>query len=96
MLTPGHTTLRNKSGTIAEEDVSQEVYDVKDKPKFYCLLQNVSDTDMTFDFGRKAVVGEGILLKAGQAWEPPAGVMFDGPLNIICASAGKAFVCKIA
>lgn len=96
MLTPAHTTLRNRSGVIATLNVSQVVWTQQDKPKYYLLFQNVSDTDMTIEFGAPAVVDEGILVKAGVGYEPPAGVMFDGPLNVICATAGKAFVCKIA
>ena len=96
MLTPQHLDLRNKSGTITTGGTSQAVWTTQDKPRFYCLFQNISDTDMTIEFGADAVAGQGILIKAGQAWETPAGIMFDGPLNVLCATTGKAFVCKIA
>jgi len=95
MLTPAHLKLKNKSGTITEGGTSQEVWNTQDKPRYYCLFQNISDTDMTIDFGIPAVAGKGILVTAGLAWETPAGIMFDGPLNVICATTGKAFVCKI-
>lgn len=96
MLTPAHIILQNKSGTITTGNTSQVVWTDKDKPRYYCLFQNVSDTDMTIEFLKPAVVGTGILIKAGVSWEPPAGIMFEGPMSVICATAGKAFVAKIA
>lgn len=96
MITPAHIKLQNKSGTITTGGTSQVVWTQQDKPKYYCLFQNISDTDMTIEFGKAAVAGEGILVAAGLAWEPPAGVMFEGPMHVLCATTGKAFVAKIA
>lgn len=96
MLTPAHLKLQNKSGTIAEGGVAQEVVNQQDKPRYYLLFQNISDTDMLIDFGMVPAEGKSILIKPGIAWETPAGIMFDAPLNVLCATTGKAFVCKIA
>jgi hypothetical protein len=96
MLTPAHIILNNKSGTITTGGTSQVVWTAQDQPRYYCLFQNVSDTDMTIEFKKPAVAGTGILIKAGVSWEPPAGIMFEGPMSVICATTGKAFVAKIA
>lgn len=96
MLTPAHLKLRDKSGTITNGGTFQEVWNDQDKPRYYVLFQNISDTDMYIDFGKAPTVGTGVLVKAGLAWETPAGIMFDGPFNVLCATTGKAFVCKIA
>lgn len=96
MITQLHTPLINRSSTITAGGTAQNVYAQKDAPKHYLLFQNVSDTAMTIDFDRVAVAGTGILVAAGLAWEPPAGVMFGGYLSVLCATTGKAFVCKTA
>ena len=38
----------------------------------------------------------GIQVKAGEAYEPPAGIMFKGRMSVLCATTGKKFVCKTA
>lgn len=96
MLTPSKTVLRNKSGTITTGGTAQDVYDKRDGPKYYFLFQNISDTAMFIDFGRTATSTSSIKLGPGEAWEPPAGVIFTGNLSVLCATTGKAFVCKLA
>ena len=88
--------LTNKSGTITAGGTAQDVYPAAASPKHYFLFQNVSDEGMTIDFGTPAVVGKGILIAAGLAWEPPAGFLPQGRLSVVAATTGKAFVCKIA
>ncbi len=101
MIAPQLVYMRHHSGTIAAGGTAQVVYNPKhattpDCPRNYFLFQNVSDEDMTIDFDRPAVAGQGILVAAGLAWEPPAGIIFAGFLSVLGATTGKAFVCKIA
>lgn len=88
--------LKNYSGTITAGGTAQDVYADNQAPKSYFLFQNVSDTDMTIDFGITAVEGTGILVKSGLAYEMPRFAMFTGRLSVLCATTGKAFVCKTA
>ena len=96
MLTPVHQPLINRSGSITTGGTAQDVYGPADAPKYYVHFRNISDTDMTIDFDAVAVADRGILVKAGEAFEPPAGIMFKGKLSVLCASTGKKFVCKTA
>lgn len=96
MITSLHAPLINRSGTITAGGTAQNVYAKGDAPKHYLLFQNVSDTAMTIDFDRAAVADTGILIPAGMAFEFPAGVMVGGYLSVLCATTGKAFVCKTA
>ena len=96
MLTPVHQPLINRSGSITTGGTAQEVYSKQDAPKYYLLFQNISDEDMTIDFNTDAVADQGILVPAGLAWEPPAGVIFDGKLSVLSATTGKKFICKTA
>lgn len=94
-MKPVKLPLKNCSGTITANATAQDVYTAAQAPQHMLLFQNVSDTDMTIEFDGPAVVGEGILVKAGLAYEPPPHVIFSGRLSVICATAGKKFVCKI-
>lgn len=94
MLVRPQSKLNNLSGTITTGGTAQNVYAKAAAPKHYLLFQNVSDTAMTIDFDRAAVANEGILIPAGTAFEFPAGVMAGGYLSVLCATTGKAFVCK--
>jgi hypothetical protein len=94
MFTPSHCKLRNKSGTIAAGGTAQDIYAANAAPRFYLLVQNVSDEDLWVDFDRDAAANTGILIKAGTAWEPLT--LFTGRLSIFGATTGKYFVCKIA
>ena len=88
--------LRNFSGTITAGGTAQNVYTPATAPKVNgVLFQNVSDTDMTIDFDQDAVAGTGILVAAGLAYQTPEGFVFSGKLSVLCATTGKAFVCKI-
>lgn len=97
MLTPHHQPLLDWSGTIAAGGTAQNLFEANDSPRFYFLFQNTSDTEMRLDWGSKlATADKSILIAAGAAWEPPAGVMFHGPASVFCATTGKTFVCKTA
>ena len=96
MFTPVHHPLLNRSGSITAGGTAQNVYNKPDAPKYYLLFQNISDTDMWIDFGVAAEADKGILVAAGLAWEPPAGIMFGGAMSVLCATTGKKFVCKTA
>ena len=93
-MKPIHLPLSNYSGSITEGGTAQDVYAADNAPKTSFLFQNVSDTDMTIDFGITAVADKGILVAAGLAYEMPPGVMFTGRMSVLCATTGKKFVCK--
>ena len=93
-MKPIKLPLKNFSGTIATNAVAQDVYTAAQAPQHMLLFQNVSDTDMTIEFDGPAVVDKGILVKAGLAYQNPPNVIFSGRLSVICATAGKKFVCK--
>lgn len=96
MLTPPKQPLQDKSGTITTGGTAQNVYSKQDSPKYHVDFQNISDTAMWIRFGKAAEADRGIYIPAGGYWEPPAGVMFDGPLSVLCATTGKKFLCNIA
>lgn len=86
--------LSNYSGTITTGGTAQDVYTEAQAPRAAFLFQNVSDEDMTIDFGRDAVAGEGILVGAGLAYCMPRYVVYSGRFSVLGATTGKAFVCK--
>jgi len=84
--------VSNGSATIATGGTSQQVFGANGARK-YLLVQNVSDTDMNLGIGYAPTATTGILLnKNGGA------IVFEGaylptqPINILCATTGKAFV----
>lgn len=93
-MKPVKLPLKNHSSTITAGGTAQDVYSAVEAPQFMTLFQNVSDTDMTIEFDAPAQVGKGILVKAGVAYQTPPNVVFSGRLSVICATTGKAFVCK--
>lgn len=95
MSNPIILPLSNFSGTITTGGTAQDVYETAKAPRHSFLFQNVSDTDMTVEFGSDAVADKGILVKAGLAFEMPPGVLWSGRLSVLCATTGKAFVCKV-
>lgn len=96
MFTPVHHPLLNRSGSITAGGTAQNVYAPADAPKYHLHFRNISDTDMWIDFDRDAAADAGIQVKAGEAYEPPAGIMFKGRMSVLCATTGKKFVCKTA
>jgi hypothetical protein len=94
MTTPLIAQLVNRSGSIASGGTAQDIYAANAAPRFYLLVQNVSDEDLWVDFDRDAAANTGILIKAGTAWEPLT--LFTGRLSIFGATTGKYFVCKTA
>ena len=93
-MKPVKLPLKDYSAAIGADATAQDVYSAAAAPQHMLLFQNVSDTDMTIDFDKPAVVDEGILVKAGLAYQTPENVIFSGRLSVICATAGKKFVCK--
>lgn len=85
--------FKNCSGTTT--GVNQLVV-AANKQRRGIMIQNISDTDMYISFGVAATAGAGsfLLPKNGGMWtSPPHGVPV-GALNLICASASKAFTAK--
>lgn len=95
-MKPIFLPLKNLSGIITSGGTAQDLYAANDAPRHSFLFQNVSDTDMTLEFGATAVAGTGILVAAGLAYEPPPHVLHSGKCSVLCATTGKAFVCKIS
>lgn len=93
-MKPQQLPLRNFSGSITEGGTAQDVYSAAQAPKNSFEFQNVSDTAMTLEWGKNAVVDTGILVPAGLAYYMPPGVIYTGRLSVLCATTGKAFVCK--
>lgn len=83
------------SGTTAEGNVSQEIF-AANAERSYLFLVNNSDTDMWIDFAVAAVTSQpSIKLFANGGFYEPL-VPPNTTVNIISASAGKAFTAKQA
>lgn len=83
------------SGTTAVGGVSQQIF-AANPDRDYLFIVNNSDTDMWIDFAVAAVASQpSIRLVANGGFFEPR-VTSNQTVNIICASAGKAFTAKQA
>lgn len=83
------------SGEIDTGSTAQEVMDANSS-RAYLLFENVSDTDMWIDFGTDAVADQpSIKIAPDGSYElAEPGFVSTQALSVLCASAGKKFVCK--
>ncbi len=86
----------DKSGTITSGGTAQNVYTQAASPKNSQFFQNTSDTAMRIAFDKTASATVGILIPAGVAWEPPAGMLYAGRMSLYCATTAKTFTCLIS
>jgi hypothetical protein len=76
--------------TITTGGTAQQVFSAASRN--YLLVQNLSDTDMWLGLGFNPSVGNGIKLVAnGGGFVAEGGFIPAGSVNILCATAGKAF-----
>lgn len=95
IVSSGVDSYTDGSGTITNPAASQQVFAANASRKYLFIL-NLSDTDMWINFGTAAVASQpSIKLVANGGFFAPR-VVSDESVNIICASAGKAFVAKQA
>lgn len=94
---PTQTTFTDGSGnTSGTPSTSTQVFNSNANRKMF-LFQNISDTDMWLNFGSAATAGAGSFKV-----EPGSGFSLDGnmvttqAINVLCASATKAFTAKEA
>jgi len=57
----------------------------------YLLIQNISDTDMYFNFGAAATTSNLFVAKSGSGIVFESGFVPTDAVNVICASASKAY-----
>lgn len=85
-------TVTNNSNTITTGGTSQQIVAANSSRK-YLLVQNISDTNMYLGVGYTPTTTTGILLASNGG-----GIIFESSfipnsaINILCATAGKAFV----
>jgi len=94
---PGKGSFTDGSTTITTGGTSQQVFAANAARRFL-LVQNISDTKMFLNFGSAATTGAGSILLApnGGSVVMDAGFVTDQTVNILCATAGKAFTAKEA
>lgn len=86
--------LIDGSGTIVAGGVSQQIFAARPL-RGYLNFQNVSDTRMWINFGSPATQGQPSYLIEPDGYFIMDGSFIDNEtVNVICASAGKAFTCK--
>lgn len=95
MLTTTAQTV-DRSGSITAGGTAQDIYSAQQKPRLGFEFFNTSDTVMYLDFGTNATTTRGIPVPAGGSYYLPGagGVVPSGRLSVLCATTGKAFVCK--
>jgi hypothetical protein len=95
MLTTTAQTV-DRSGSITAGGTAQDIYSAEQKPRLGFEFFNTSDTVMYLDFGTNATTTKGIPVPAGGSYYLPGagGVVPSGRLSVLCATTGKAFVCK--
>jgi len=85
-------TLTNSSSTITTGGTSQQVVATNSSRKYFAI-QNISDTAMYLGVGYTPTTTTGILLSAsGGGFVFESSFIPTSAINILCATAGKAFV----
>lgn len=87
--------LTDRNGSITQANLSQQVAPAN-LTRNYFIFQNVSDTDMSLDFGIPAIIGTSFLVIAKASFVMEDSFISTQAINVICASQGKAFAAKEA
>jgi len=90
-VTRGNLTDRN--GSITQANVSQQIAPANPNRNYF-VFQNVSDTDMSLDFGIPAIIGTSFLVIAKASFVMEDSFISTQAINVICASQGKAYASK--
>lgn len=93
LVVPGGA-LTDRSGDIDNGGTAQDIAALNAARKYF-FLQNISDTDMWFNWGVDAVADQpSIKLAAGANYETNSGFIPTGRVSLICATTGKKYVAK--
>jgi len=87
-------SLTDRSGSITTGGTAQTVA-AANWQRTYFFFMNLSDTDMSLDFGASATADTALLLVSKGSVEFVApGFVPGGLVSVLCASTGKKFACK--
>jgi hypothetical protein len=92
---PSQGTLTDRSGTITAGGTAQQAMAANSARK-YLLIQNISDTNMWFNFTTTAVTDSPslLLIANGGSFVQEASFVSTEAISIICATTGKKFTAK--
>lgn len=85
--------LTDRNGSITQANVSQQLAPANPN-RSYFVFQNVSDTDMSLDFGIPAIIGTSFLVISKASFVMEDSFISTQAINVICASQGKAYAAK--
>lgn len=86
-------TLTDRNTTITQANVSQQLAPANPN-RSYFIFQNVSDTDMSLDFGQAAIIGTSFLCIPKASFVMEDSFISTQSINVICATQGKAYAAK--
>ena len=85
--------LTDRNGSITQANVSQQLAPANSNRNYF-VFQNVSDTDMSLDFGIPAIIGTSFLVISKASFVMEDSFISTQAINVICASQGKAYAAK--